>query len=219
MRARRIFAAFVFAGVWQTAATKTAGAQANRACTVSPKASWYVSQRSFTDSAGTTFSNPTLRAQLLASAGYDPQAAFAPELGWRVIGAAPPRTTRDSALLATLREMSSKRQWPTRAMVGVAGVHAAWVITQGDSVLATVAQHRMMEAGIGESSPAEVAVMEDANRVRIGRGQLYGTHFVRDAAGKVSMYRLEDSAHVDMRREGAWLPPLAVSACLARGAK
>jgi hypothetical protein len=61
--------------------------------------------------------------------------------------------------------------------------------------------------------------MEDANRVRIGRGQLYGTHFVRDAAGKVSRYRLEDSAHVDWRREGAWLPPLAVSACLARTTK
>lgn len=219
MQARHVVTAAVLAAVVQTAATETAEAQAKASCTVSPKAAWYVSQRSFTDSTGATFSNPTLRAKLLASAGYDPQAAFAPELGWRIIGAPPPRTTRDSALLATLREMSSKRQWPTRAMVGVVGVHAAWVITQGDSALALASQRRMMEAGIGESSPAEVAVAEDANRVRIGRGQLYGTHFVRNAAGTLSMYRLEDSAHVDMRREGAWLPPLAVSACLARAAK
>lgn len=219
MRARHFFAAAMLVGVSQTAATQTAGAQTSRACVVSPKAAWYVSQRSFTDSAGATFSNPTLRAQLLAAAGYDPQAAFAPQLGWRVVGAPLPRVTRDSALFATLREMASKRQWPTRAMVGAAGVHAAWIVTQGDSALALASQRRMMEAGFGESSPAEVAVVEDANRVRVGRGQLYGTHFVRDAAGKLSLYRLEDSAHVDLRREGAWLPPLAVSACLAQAAR
>jgi hypothetical protein len=181
----------------------------------SPKAAWFVKQQSFADSAGATFTDPALRQQLLAAAGYDVKAGFKPELGYRIIGAPLSVVAKDTALLATLRAMSAKRQWPTRASVGAAGVHAAWLVSQGDSVLSTVAQKRMMEAGLGESSPAEVAVMEDANRVRIGRGQLYGTHFTRDASGALTMYKLEDPEHVDLRRDGAWLPPLKQSACWA----
>jgi|APMI01.1.fsa_nt_gi hypothetical protein len=185
----------------------------------SPKAAWYVKQQSFADSAGTTFTDPALRQQLLAAAGYDVKAGFKPELGYRIVGAPQGVATKDTALLNTLRAMSAKRQWPTRAAVGAAGVHAAWLVSANDSALSAVAQRRMMESGIGESSPAEVAVMEDANRVRIGRGQLYGTHFTRDAAGALVMYKLEDAEHVDMRREGAWLPTLKQSECWAKAAK
>lgn len=189
------------------------------ACRVSPADSWYTQQRSFSDSAGATWSDNALRERLLAAAGYDPAQAFSPELGVRFVGAGTASGTNDSSkvaeALATLREMAGKRQWPSRGMVGAAGVQAAWMLSQGDSALAAVAIHRMMEAGIGESSPAAVAVMEDANRVRVGRGQLYGTHFVRNARGAPTLYRLEDSLHVDLRRDGAWLPPLKVSACLA----
>lgn len=192
------------------------------ACQVSPTALWYTQQRSFSDSAGATWSDNTLRLRLLAAAGYDPVQAFSPELGVRFVGARAIPGTQDSTRVAdamtTLREMAGKRQWPSRATVGAAGVQAAWMLSQGDSALAAVAVHRMMEAGIGESSPAAVAVMEDANRVRLGRGQLYGTHFVRNARGAPTLYRLEDSPHVDLRRDGAWLPPLKVSACLAAAA-
>ncbi|MBY0488638.1 MAG: hypothetical protein K2R93_02240 [Gemmatimonadaceae bacterium] len=184
---------------------------------VNPKADWFVKQRSFADSAGATFTDPALRQQLLAAAGYDSQAAFTPELGFRIIGETPTVVAKDTAVLATLRAMAAKRQWPSRAAVGAAGVHAAWLLSQGDSVLSIAAQRRMMEAGLGESSPAEVAVMEDANRVRQGRGQLYGTHFTRTASGALQMYRLEDPEHVDMRREGAWLPRVSSSECWARG--
>jgi hypothetical protein len=187
-------------------------------CGVVTIAPWYRQQQSFSDSAGATFTDNALRQRLLAATGFDPNKTFSPELGYRIIGAADTRTVNDTTVLATLREMASKRQWPTRATVGTAGVQAAWLLSQTDSALSAAAMHRMMEAGIGESSPAAVAVMEDANRVRIGRGQLYGTHFVRGAAGKLTLYKLEDPAHVDMRREGAWLPTLRVSECEARKA-
>lgn len=191
----------------------------SKACApVNPKAEWYTKQQSFADSAGATFTDPALRQQLLAAAGYDAKAAFTPELGYRIIGTATP-ATKDTSVLATLRAMAAKRQWPSRASVGAAGVHAAWLVSQGDSVLSIAAQRRMMEAGLGESSPAEVAVMEDANRVRQGRGQLYGTHFLRGETGTLVMYRLEDPEHVDMRREGAWLPTLKTSECWARTRK
>lgn len=185
---------------------------------VNPKAEWFVKQKSFADSAGATFTDPALREKLLAAAGYDAKATFSPELGYRIIGVAP-KSAKDTAVFATLREMASKRQWPSRASVGAAGVHATWLITAGDSMLSIAAQRRMMEAGLGESSPAEVAVMEDANRVRQNRGQLYGTQFTRSANGTLTMYKLEDPEHVDMRREGAWLPTLKLSECWAKSAK
>ena len=89
------------------------------------------------------------------------------------------------------------------------------LIAQRDSALALAAMRRMMEAGPGESSPAEVAVLDDMRRVKVGRGQIHGTQFARGPGGVVIAGRLEDSVRVDMRRDGAWLPPLAVSACLA----
>jgi hypothetical protein len=207
----------VAAAVAGATSAQAQGAKKPAACApVNPKAEWYVKQQSFADSAGATFTDPALRQQLLAAAGYDSKAAFTPELGFRIIGEAPKVVAKDTAVLATLRAMAAKRQWPSRASVGAAGVHAAWLVSQGDSVLSIAAQRRMMEAGFGESSPAEVAVMEDANRVRQGRGQLYGTHFTRAANGTLSMYRTEDPEHVDMRREGAWLPTLRQSECWAR---
>lgn len=204
-------------GVTTATTLHAQAAKRSAACApINPKAEWFVKQQSFADSAGAAFTDPALRQQLLAAAGYDAKAAFMPELGYRIIGDAPRITVKDTTVLATLRAMAAKRQWPSRASVGAAGVHAAWLVSQGDSMLSIAAQRRMMEAGFGESSPAEVAVMEDANRVRQGRGQLYGTHFVRTAAGKLEMYRLEDPEHVDMRREGAWLPTLRASECWAR---
>lgn len=196
-----------------------AAKQPSACAPANPKAAWYVRQQSFADSAGATFTDPALRQQLLAAAGYAATTAFTPELGYRIIGEAPTVTVQDTSVLATLRAMAAKRQWPSRASVGAAGVHAAWLLSQGDSVLAIAAQRRMMEAGFGESSAADVAVMEDANRVRQRRGQLYGTHFTRASDGTLSMYRLEDPEHVDMRREGAWLPTLAMSSCWARTAR
>jgi len=35
------------------------------------------------------------------------------------------------------------------------------------------------------------------------------------ADGKLVPLRIEDSAHVDLRRESAWLPPLKQSVCAA----
>jgi hypothetical protein len=188
-------------------------AQRAGSCRVDSTAEWYKSQKAFYSMQGETWSNDSLRNALLAAAGYDAKTAFVPELGWRL-----ERSTAgqvDSSAVALLRSMAQRRQWPTRSLVGVAGVHAAWLIAQHDSALTVAAMHRMMEAGPGESSPAVVAVLEDARRVSIGRGQIHGTQFRRDGSRIVLAGRLEDSVHVDLRREGAWLPPIDVSTCLA----
>ena len=183
-------------------------------CGLDTTAAWYRSQKAFYSDASETWSNDSLRKALLGAAGFDPKSAFVPELGWR-LDAPPAAAGRDTSAVALLRGMAQRRQWPTRALVGTAGVHAAWLIAQQDSALGVAAMRRMMEGGPGESSPAEITVLEDARRVKIGRGQIHGTQFTKNGTGIVLAGRLEDSVHVDMRREGGWLPPIAVSACLA----
>jgi len=99
-------------------------------------------------------------------------------------------------------------------VVGASGVRAVWLIARGDSGLAPTVLHRMMEAGPDESLPADVAVLEDALRLRAGRKQLYGTQLMASTSGLIAA-PIEDSAHVDLRRGAAWLPPLDQALCAA----
>ena len=73
-----------------------------------------------------------------------------------------------------------------------------------------------MEAGPTESPAIDVAMWEDASRLRAGRKQIYGTQFLVDERGKVTLASMEDSAHADLRREGAGLPPFKLGVCFAR---
>jgi hypothetical protein len=75
--------------------------------------------------------------------------------------------------------------------------------------------HHFMEAGLGEGFETETAMLEDRTRLRAGRGQIYGTVLHKDADGKLVPLHVEDSTHVDLRRETAWLPPLKQSLCAA----
>jgi hypothetical protein len=51
-------------------------------------------------------------------------------------------------------------------------------------------------------------------RLQSGRKQIYGTQFRIDG-GRLVLAPMEDSAHVDLRREDAGLPAFKTSACLA----
>jgi hypothetical protein len=84
-----------------------------------------------------------------------------------------------------------------------------------DTGLARTALHRMMEAGPVESPAADVAALEDRLRLGWGRKQIYGTQFRVNASGKIELAPMEDSAHADLRREGAGLPPFKLGLCLA----
>jgi hypothetical protein len=190
---------------------------------------WFRTQREWQAlDARHDWTNDSLRTALIAAARVASVATASHgdvEMGASIYSSSPVRlSAADSAVIepvrARLREMASKRSWPLRSMVGGAGVHAAWVVASGDTALAKAAMHRMMEAGPGESSPADVAVLEDMQRLEHGRKQIYGSQMImkRDSKGvmHVDPAPTEDLAHVDLRRDAAGLPRLADALCAMR---
>lgn len=201
-------------------AKRGATGAASRACPApDTTAGWYTRQRAWLDETSAKWTDESLRASLLKVRDAGSSGAL---LGYEVTGvAASPLTADDSELIASLKKLAAERgsTWPTRSVVGARGVLAVWSLAAKDTVLARVALKRMMEAGPDESPPAAVAILEDRQRVRVGRKQLYGTQLQRNAAGKLEPLPIEDPAHLALRRDGAELPPLAQSVCAANAAR
>ena len=189
-----------------------------RSCRVNEKAAWYVKQRAWFDDSRHAWSDDTLRHRLLQSVGLSEGVAVPVQVG--VASDNEGRTPGDSSMIAALRATAATRGsvWPTRSVVGGAGVRAVWALALRDTALARAALKRMMEAGPEESNAADVATLEDRVRLASGRKQIYGTQVVRDK-GSIRLAPLEDSAHVDLRREEAGLPPLTHSLCVASARK
>ncbi len=179
--------------------------------------SWYRRQKEWLDERGAKWSDESLRAALLSTAA-DGAASSGALLGFEMADAtisAP--SAADSVLIAGLKKLAAERgsTWPTRSVVGARGVLAVWGLAARDTMLARVSLKRMMEAGPEESPPAAVAILEDRQRVRMGRKQLYGTQLTLSPTGTPEPLPIEDLAHLSLRRDGAELPPLAQSLCAA----
>ncbi|MFI5311503.1 MAG: DUF6624 domain-containing protein [Gemmatimonadales bacterium] len=175
---------------------------------------WFAQQRTWLDDSKHDWTNDSLRQVLVRAAGVDASRPLPVQQGWTRLDASGPK---DSATIAMLRGMMRQRgsPFPTRSVVGAAGVRAVWLLTLGDSALEASVLRRMMEAGLGESFEADVAVLEDRVRVRAGRAQLYGT-VQRAVTGTAALARIEDSTHVDLRRDAAGMPPLVQARCAAQ---
>lgn len=188
------------------------------ACRVDTTAAWYTKQRAWADERAHAWSDDAFRAALTTTAGLD-AASLPVQLGWEIQGAeSPSAMTADSAMRARLLGLATTRGsvWPTKSIVGAAGTRAVWLLAQRDTALMRASLKRMMEAGPEESNAADVAMLEDRLRLVSGRKQLYATQFRAGPGGQLVLAPMEDSAHVDLRREDAGLPPFEVSVCLAR---
>ena len=188
--------------------------RATRACTrPDTTAEWFKQQRQWLSDEKHDWSDDAFRNELLSAAGLMARPLGA-QLGAQRLYE-PSIAASDTAVLARLRTLAGTRgsAWPTRSVVGAAGVRAVWVLAQQDTALQRVALHRMMESGPDEALPADVAVLEDRVRLQSGRKQLYGSQ-LRMIDGSIPMpMPIEDSAHVDMRRDAAGLPPLRQAIC------
>jgi hypothetical protein len=172
---------------------------------------WFKDQRAWLDDSKHAWTNDSLRRQIIKAAGLDPSKPAPVEYGWTTLDA-----KSDAAAAAILKPMMARgAAFPTRGVVGAAGAHAAFLLLLSDSTLENSGMHHFMEAGLGEGFETETAMLEDRTRVRAGRGQIYGTVLHAGPDGKLIPVHLEDSAHVDLRRETAWLPPLKQSLCAA----
>ena len=215
MSAMRFFviASFLVVGAASASAQRS---RATPACRVNTKAAWYVKQHAWFDDSRHTWSDDTLRRRLLQSVGLSEGAGVASQSGLILPEAESARV--DTSMITTLRTLAATRGsvWPTRSVVGGRGVRAVWLLALRDTALARATLKRMMEAGPDESSSADVATLEDRVRLASGRKQIYGTQLVNEN-GALRLAPMEDSAHVELRRDAAGLPPLAYSLCVARG--
>jgi hypothetical protein len=209
--------AVAIAQAQKTTRNPTPRAKLAPACTWKPSDAWVKRQAEFFAVAKHDWTNDSLRTALLAAAGLTAPLKAPVQLGVHVEGAdaAPPASA--AAMIDALNKLAATRgsTWPTRSVVGAAGTHAVFVLASLDTGLGRAALHRMMEAGPAESPAADVATLEDRLRLAWGRKQIYGTQFRRGADGKIELAPMEDSAHADLRREDAGLPPFKFGLCLA----
>ena len=198
-------------------APMTALAQrATRTCTPpDTTAEWFTQQRLWLSDEKHDWSDDAFRNSLLSAAGLVATPLVA-QLGAPRVDEASSELS-DTSVVSRLRTLAATRgsAWPTRSVVGASGVRAVWILAQRDTALQRVALHRMMESGPDEALPADVAVLEDRVRLQSGRKQLYGSQ-LRMVSGTLVPAPIEDSAHVDMRRDAAGLPPLRQAMCSIR---
>jgi len=176
-------------------------------------AEWFTRQRAWLSDATHDWSDDAFRSALLTAARVDGSRPLTPQYGVEPV-ANRAASLPDSMVLARLRTLAATRgsTWPTRGVVGAAGVRAVWILAEQDTALQRAVLHRMMESGPDEALAADVAVLEDRVRLQSGRKQLYGSQ-LRMVGGQLVPAPIEDSAHVDMRRDAAALPPLRPAMC------
>ena len=208
------------AGAQQKKSAPTRALDAGQACRMSPSADWVKRQAEWFDDSKHDWKNDALRTALLAAAGLTAPLAAPVQRGVQIDGKDAPLGPTAAAMVEQLKQLASTRgsEWPTKSVVGAAGVHAVYLLAQTDTGLGRSVLHRMMEAGPTESPSADVATFEDRLRLAWGRKQIYGTQF-RVENGSVVLAPMEDSAHADLRREGAGLPPFALGICFAKSAR
>jgi hypothetical protein len=217
---RRVAAALagvvVVAGSVQGQSKKAPARRVAAKCaTPAETAPWVKAQRELLAEASMKWSNDTLRNAIKTALGKDWTDSPSLQPGWMLVDTTPSvHDSTFSAMIARLRSLGRGVAGPTRTSVGVAGMRGVFALATSDTSLLRSMLHRMMEAGPDEGIKPDIAVMEDAVRLMSGRKQLYGTqlHLVN---GSAVPFAIEDSAHVDLRRDSAALPALAWSVCNA----
>jgi hypothetical protein len=207
----------VVAQVKKTPESKTTRQIASE-CKIGSNDPWIAKQTEWFGEPGHPWTNDTLRTQLLAAAGIAGPLVVPAQTGYEFDRQLFSDTPTAPDMVKRLLALGASRtaEWPTKSVVGAAGVHAVFLLAHRDTALGRSALHHMMEAGPTESSAADVATLEDRMRLVWGRKQIYGTQFIHGPTGNTILMPMEDSAHADLRREDAALPPLKVGICLAK---
>ena len=126
----------------------------------------------------------------------------------------------DADNLAWLKQLVAKQGFPTVAQVGRSGVANAFLLVQHadtdpdfQASMLEVLRARVAEDGIRKS---EVAMLTDRVLIAQGKPQRYGSQYAQAKDGGLVPKPTEDPAHVDERRDGMELPPMALYECVLR---
>jgi len=117
----------------------------------------------------------------------------------------------DRANTAWLKEVIEKHGWPTNALVGKDGAHAAWMLVQHadrDRPFQRQCLNLMAALPKNAISQSDFAYLTDRVRRAENKKQLYGTQF-EVVEGKLKPRPMEDEASIDKRRAEVGLQPLA----------
>jgi hypothetical protein len=117
----------------------------------------------------------------------------------------------DSTNQRSVKAIIQKYGWPGISFVGKKANQAVFLVIQHASLemmMEFIEQFRKsVEAG--ESRPADLALMEDRIRIRMGKPQLYGSQVRNNKlTGLDEFYPIEDESHVNERRRKIGLEPL-----------
>jgi hypothetical protein len=118
---------------------------------------------------------------------------------------------QDERHTARLVAIVEEHGWPGVGLVGEDACAGAFLVLQHADL---AVQRRFLPllraaASAGELPSRHLALLEDRVLVSAGEKQLYGTQVVRHADGTVELLPVEDETHVDERRAGVGLEPLA----------
>ena len=116
----------------------------------------------------------------------------------------------DTDNLAQLDAIVAAHGFPTKAMVGMKGVGAAWTVVQHNDLAAHIRYQPMLEKAMeaGDLEPALYATFYDRVMTGQNKPQLYGTQF-HEVNGELVPFPIEDEAHVEERRAKMGMQPLA----------
>ena len=119
----------------------------------------------------------------------------------------------DQANIKRLEAIVQRYAWPGKSLVGQDGSTSAFLIVQHAGLKVQEKYLPLLKeaAGKGETSPGEVAMLEDRVLTREGKKQRFGTqlHGGPETGGKIVLYPIEDEPNVDKRRASVGLGPLA----------
>jgi hypothetical protein len=126
----------------------------------------------------------------------------------------------DQSNLAWIKQQVDASGFPSVGDVGVEGVQNAWLLTQhGDSdpafqakVLSQLKQRLKDE----NFMRADYAMLTDRVRLAQNKRQIYGSQLAPKDDGQWVLRPVEDRAHLDQRRAGMDLMPMADYMCVMR---
>lgn len=151
--------------------------------------------------------DPALRERLLRLASDDQRVRLIGGCGEEdpdPDGTAARKAEIDRRNTEELKAIVEEHGWPTAAIVGADGAHAAWLLAQHADHDPDWQRHclELMEphTETGDADPIDFAYLTDRVRVNGGRPQLYGTQ-MELVDEKRSPRPIEDPESVDERRE------------------